>query len=70
MNEAPPLAPIRLALGARDAALALGVSERSFRRGLACGRIPPGFRLGKRRLWPVASLERLIEDLAEKGARG
>jgi predicted DNA-binding transcriptional regulator AlpA len=78
-----PLAPEapRLALGAREVAASLGISERSFRRGLATGRIPPGVRLGGRVLWPAdllrawanagmpanVSLEAL--QAAQKGAR-
>jgi hypothetical protein len=52
MSDTAP-APIRLTLSAQEAAAAIGVSERSFRRGLAMGRIPRGCRLGGRMLWPI-----------------
>jgi len=48
---APP--PLRLALGAREAAEACGVSLRSWRRLVATGQIPPGLRIGGRIVWPL-----------------
>lgn len=45
--------PPRLALGCRDAAKAVGLSERSFRRGISAGRVPQGLKVGGRRLWPL-----------------
>jgi len=62
-NRQPVIAPaeaapslLRMALTAKEAAAALGLSLRTFRRGLATGRIPCGIRFGKRRLWPVDCL--------------
>ena len=46
-----------LAVGAPVAALLIGVSESHFYTRLAGGGIPPGFRLGKRRLWSVYELQ-------------
>jgi len=43
----------RLALGCREAAKAIGLSERSFRRGISAGRVPQGLKVGGRRLWPL-----------------
>ena len=53
-----------LALGLAEAAAVLGISQHSFERGLADGRIPCGVRIGGRRLWPV----RMLEDWLEAGA--
>jgi len=44
---------LRLALGCREAAKAIGLSERSFRRGISAGRVPQGLKVGGRRLWPL-----------------
>jgi len=50
----PALEPcLRLALGCREAAKAIGLSERSFRRGISAGRIPQGIKIGGRRVWPL-----------------
>ena len=53
----PDAGRIRLALNAAETAAAIGLSERSFRRGLAAGRIPKGVRIGGRCVWPVSMLE-------------
>jgi len=50
-QAAPPL--LRLALGCREAAAAIGLSERSFRRGVSAGRVPQGLKIGGRRVWPL-----------------
>lgn len=50
-----------LALGLAEAAAVLGISEHSFERGLAGGRIPAGVKIGGRRVWPVTMLERWLE---------
>ena len=42
-----------LAVDSFGAARLLGVSESHWRVMLAGGRVPPGFRLGRRRLWSV-----------------
>ncbi|HUX17549.1 MAG TPA: hypothetical protein VMW52_13820 [Phycisphaerae bacterium] len=57
----PPLAgnpePLRLALGAVDAARACGISVRSWRRADDVGLIPLAARVGRRKVWPVALLK-------------
>jgi predicted DNA-binding transcriptional regulator AlpA len=53
----PDAGQIRLALNAAEAAVAIGLSERSFRRGLAAGRIPRGVKIGGRSVWPISVLE-------------
>ncbi|MGC8542094.1 MAG: helix-turn-helix transcriptional regulator [Phycisphaerae bacterium] len=45
-----------LAVDAATAAKMLSVSLAHFYTLLSGGRIPAGFRLGRRRLWPVAEL--------------
>lgn len=49
-----------LAVGAPVAARLIGVSESHFYTRLAGGGIPPGFGLGKGRLWSVYELRRWI----------
>ena len=53
----PDAGQIRLALNAAEAAVAIGLSERSFRRGLAAGRIPRGVKIGGRSVWQISVLE-------------
>ena len=53
----PDAGQVRLALNAVEAAAAIGLSERSFRRGLAAGRIPKGVKIGGRCVWPISALE-------------
>ena len=65
---APP--PVIFALNAPDAARSLSLSVRSFRRLVAAGTLPPGIRLGGRRAWSVASLERVVATLEAAGAAG
>lgn len=55
-----PAAGVTLALSARDAATALGVSVQSFRRYVKAGMLPGGIVLGRRRLWPIRTLEQWI----------
>ncbi|MGC8541351.1 MAG: helix-turn-helix transcriptional regulator [Phycisphaerae bacterium] len=52
----PPPEPLPLAVAAADAARLCGVSPAHWAAMLAGGRVPPGVRLGRRRLWPVAEL--------------
>ncbi len=49
-----------LAVDSFGAARLLGVSESHWRVMLAGGRVPPGFRLGRRRLWSVDELRNWI----------
>ena len=57
---APPLAsapePLRLALGAKEAAAACGVSVRSWRRHDDVGLVPQAARIGGRKIWPTETL--------------
>lgn len=53
-TTASPPAP--LAVDSYGAARLLGVSESHWRVLRAGGQCPPGFRLGRRRLWAVAEL--------------
>ena len=65
--------PVVLALRAADAAAAVGLSLRGFRRGVSAGRIPAGVKVGARRVWPVENLQRWLEagaPAADEGARG
>jgi len=57
-----------LALGAADAARALGVSTRSFRRHVKAGALPSGIVLGGRRLWPIRTLEAWLVQREREGA--
>ncbi|MHB1768467.1 MAG: helix-turn-helix transcriptional regulator [Phycisphaerae bacterium] len=50
-----------LAIDAPTAATLLGVSTAHFNTLLSGGRIPPGYRLGRRRLWSVSELQRWID---------
>ena len=54
-----PLPP--LALDARAAAKMFSLSLRTWRRMDSAGRIPPGFKLGGRKLWRRADLEQWAE---------
>lgn len=64
---APQPSP-RLALRPREAALSLGVSERTLWALTASGQIPH-CRAGKRLLYPVALLNQWLVDQAEGGTR-
>lgn len=54
---APPTAPTPLAVDSHGAAALLGVSESGWRVLVAAGRVPPGIKLGRRRLWAVSELQ-------------
>lgn len=54
IDAAPPTAPI--AVAAAEAARLCGVSQAHWYSMLSAGRCPPGFKLGRRRLWAVAEL--------------
>jgi excisionase family DNA binding protein len=58
----------RLALGAAEAAPALGISERSLWTLTKSGDIPH-VRIGRRVLYPVRALDTWLEEQA-KGGRG
>lgn len=58
-----------LAIDAPTAATLLGVSTAHFYTLLSGGRIPPGFRLGRRRLWSVSELQRWIDAGAPSADR-
>ena len=58
-----------LAIDAPTAATLLGVSTAHFYTLLSGGRIPPGFRLGRRRLWSVSELQRWIDAGAPSAER-
>ncbi len=60
--------PIRLTLRPRDAAAALGVSERTFRELMRDGQIPFS-RLSRAVLIRVADLDRFVEERAQRGGR-
>lgn len=55
-----PAAPAALAVDSFGAAALVGVSESHWRILVSGGRCPPGFRLGRRRLWSVAELQNWI----------
>lgn len=57
----PTAEPQPLAVDSFGAAHLLGISESHWRVLLAGGRVPPGFRLGRRRLWSVAELSAWIQ---------
>lgn len=52
-----PAAPQALAVDTFAAAELIGISESHFRILVSGGRVPPGFKLGRRRLWAVAELQ-------------
>jgi len=61
---APPAAPTEplapLTVDAPGAAKLIGISQTHFWMQLSGGRIPAGFRLGRRRLWAVEDLKAWI----------
>ena len=48
---------VKLLYNAEDAAEACSISERYFLALVSSGKAPQGLLLGRRRLWPVTSLE-------------
>jgi predicted DNA-binding transcriptional regulator AlpA len=56
----PPTDTAPLAVDSHGAARLIGVSESGWRILVSAGRVPPGFRLGRRRLWSVAELQNWI----------
>lgn len=65
---APCPAPDRLALRPREAAAALGISERLLATMTSTGAIP-SVKLGRRRVYPVELLQRWLAERATKGGR-
>ena len=59
---APSTATDRLAVSVKEAATLLGVSERSIRTWTQAGKIHAK-KLGARVLYPVASLENLLQEV-------
>jgi excisionase family DNA binding protein len=60
-TQAAPAEPIAsLTMDAVQAAKLIGISNTHFWAMLSSGRIPPGFRLGRRRLWAVDDLRAWI----------
>lgn len=55
------LEPTKLALTARDVAVALGISERSVWRMASSGEIPPPVRIGRCSRWRRSSLDAWLE---------
>ena len=55
------LRPKLLAVDAPTAAMMLGISPAHFYTRLSAGQVPPGFRLGRRRLWSVQELRKWID---------
>ncbi|MGC9258584.1 MAG: helix-turn-helix domain-containing protein [Phycisphaerae bacterium] len=68
-TTAPPPDTSPLAVDSFGAARLLGVSESHWRVMLAAGRVPPGFRLGRRRLFAVAELLAWIQAGAPSADR-
>jgi len=66
--QPPPPPPVRLALSVSEAARALSISPRSFRRAVARGDLPGGFLIGGRRLWSLEGLTRLVREREAVGA--
>jgi excisionase family DNA binding protein len=58
-----------LAVGRRDAARMLGVSERLLWTWTNEGKVPH-CRLGRRVLYPIADLERWLSDQTAQGGKG
>lgn len=56
----------KLLLDEGEALEALGIGRTLFKKLLADGSVP-SVRLGRRRLYPVASLERFVEERTEAG---
>lgn len=55
--DAASVAPGSLAVDARGLAVLLGCSERHVRALNVSGRLPRALRLGRRRVWSIASIE-------------
>ncbi len=55
------LRPKLLAVDAPTAAMMLGISPAHFYTRLSAGQVPPGFHLGRRRLWSVQELREWID---------
>jgi predicted DNA-binding transcriptional regulator AlpA len=64
---APVIDP--LAVDARGAAKLLGISRSTFLSHVAAGAAPPPLRIGRRRIWAVATLERWLKDGAPSADR-
>ncbi|MGB9866581.1 MAG: helix-turn-helix domain-containing protein [Bacillota bacterium] len=60
------MADEKLALSVKEAAQRLGLSQKALYAHLAAGRLPC-IRLGRRRLIPVAALERWLEEAGLRG---
>lgn len=58
-----------LAVCATEAARLCGISTSHFYGLLASGRCPPGFRLGRRRLWLVSELQNWLASGAPNAER-
>lgn len=70
MSDTPTVpAPPVLALRAREAAAALGISSRSLWSLTACGEVPH-VRLGRAVVYPVAQLEAWLAERAAKNGKG
>lgn len=52
----------RLALSVREAADALGISERTLAAAVQAGTAPPSFLFGRLRLFPIRAVERWLQD--------
>jgi len=63
------MAAAPVAVGAREAALLVGLSLRTWRALDTCGGCPAPVRIGRRRLWPVAELQAWIAAGAPSRAR-
>ena len=63
----PDAAP--LAVDSHGSARLLGVSESHWRIMVAAGRCPPGFKLGRRRLWSTGELAAWISAGAPSADR-
>ena len=57
-----------VAVNSKDAAVLLGISDREFRKRASTGEMPPSFRIGRRRLWSVESIQQMVRDRIGGGA--
>ena len=65
-STGPPLPPV--AVSSKDAAVLLGISDREFRKRASAGSMPPSFRIGRRRLWSVESIQQMVKDKTGGGS--
>ena len=54
--------PTPVSVSSKAAAAMLGISDREFRKRASTGEMPPSFRIGRRKLWSVESIQQMVRD--------